>query len=279
MKALSISEKRVRDLSDIRVAVSFKGHRKRKRLKTIIGPGATGCLLDLWLSTAQNHPTGILSDMDEIDIALDAGYDGDPMVFVRALLDCKLIDKADDGYRLHDWEEHQPWVVHAPERSAKAKHAAKMRWGNKEDATSILPASNGHPSGNAPSPIPYPSPIPSPTNTPPNPPKGNSVPHMKILDLYHSILPTLHPCELNDQLRKTIKARWNSEKKMQDLEWWKWYFEGVASCDFLIGKKTDFAATFPWLIGPRNMTKVLGGQYQNRNKTDKVLEDWINEPE
>ena len=108
--------------------MSFKGHRKRKKLKAIIGPDATDYLLDLWISTAQNHPGGHLEEMDELDIALEAGWDQDPKEFVDALLKCKLLDKNGSGYALHDWDEHQPWVVHAPERKAKAQKASKVRW-------------------------------------------------------------------------------------------------------------------------------------------------------
>lgn len=116
-------------------------------------------------------------------------------------------------------------------------------------------------------------------DTPPSPPGGNGVvPYGKILEAYHKTLPTLHPCKLNQELKTTLKTRWNSEKDMQTLEWWKWYFDGVSGCDFLMGKKKDFMATFPWLIGPKNMTKVLGGQYINRNKTNRTIEDWINGP-
>ena len=33
--------------SDIRLAVSFRGHRKRKRLRLLLGPGSTDYLIDL----------------------------------------------------------------------------------------------------------------------------------------------------------------------------------------------------------------------------------------
>ena len=72
--------------TDIRIAVSFLGHRKRKRLRMLLGAGSTDCLLDLWISTAMNHPSGVLSGMDEIDIALEAGWDGDAQKFVDAML-------------------------------------------------------------------------------------------------------------------------------------------------------------------------------------------------
>ena len=242
--------------SDIRISVSFKGHRKRKKLKAIIGPDATDYLLDLWIATAQNHPGGHLGDMDEFDIALEAGWDGDPKVFVDALVECKLLDKNGYGYILHDWEEHQPWVVHAPERTAKARNAAQARWNN---ATSMLRACNEQSTSNAPSPIPSPKPIP--------------IPYQKIITAYHTVLPMLHPCKVDDEIRKTIKARWGAESDRQNIEWWEWYFNSVSECDFLIGRKTDFKATLPWLIGPKNMSKVLSGQYVN-NKNKKDITDW-----
>ncbi len=124
-----------------------------------------------------------------------------------------------------------------------------------------------------------PNPKPDPKETPPTPPRGNSVPCGDILKSYHDHCPTLHPCELTPELTKTIRARWNSRKKMQTVEWWDWYFDGVSGCDFLMGKKKDWAATFTWLIGPKNMTKVLGGDYVNRDRTDRAIEDWINGPD
>lgn len=47
--------------TDIRLAVPFRGHRKRKRLRLLLGPGSTDYLLDLWIATAMNHPDGILT--------------------------------------------------------------------------------------------------------------------------------------------------------------------------------------------------------------------------
>jgi len=149
--------------SDIRVAISFRNHRKRKRLRMVLGPGATDYLLDLWLSAAMNRPSGILHDMDETDIALDAGWDGAPEVFVSALADCGFLDRDADGtYALHDWARHQGYVVHAPEREAKARKAANARWAKHdqcpEDARSIPQVCPEDAKCNAPSPSPAPSP-------------------------------------------------------------------------------------------------------------------------
>jgi len=128
-------------------------------LNLLLGDGATGYLLDLWISTAMNRPSGDLKGMDEVDIALDAGWSGDPIEFCNALISCGWLEKNSTGeYRIHDWEEHQPYVLGAPMRSARAKHAARTRWDSKEDAPSMPEVD----SSNAPSPSPDPSPEPIP---------------------------------------------------------------------------------------------------------------------
>lgn len=155
--------------SDIRIAVSFKGHRKRKRLRMLLGPGSTDYLLDLWISTAMNHPTGVLTGMDETDIALEAGWEEDSHKFVSALVECGFLEAVDGVYQLHDWEEHQSYVVKAPERKASAQHAAGKRWAEKRNADSCGGHAEGMPGamrndekGNAPLPSPLPLPLPSP---------------------------------------------------------------------------------------------------------------------
>ena len=82
--------------SDIRLAVSFRGHRKRKRLRLLLGAGSTDCLIDLWIATAMTHPSGILQGMDEIDIALEAGWEGDPQKFAAALVECGFLSNREE---------------------------------------------------------------------------------------------------------------------------------------------------------------------------------------
>lgn len=95
--------------TDIRISVSFRNHRKRRKLRIILGENSTDYLLDLWISTAMNHPSGRLEGMDEVDIALDAGWEKEPTSFVEALMKCGFLEKDQDGtYFLHDWDDHQP---------------------------------------------------------------------------------------------------------------------------------------------------------------------------
>jgi hypothetical protein len=114
--------------TDIRVLVSFRGHRKRRRLEKIIGPGATGHLIDLWIFAAISRPSGILDDWDADDIADAANYRGNPQELVEALVDTGWLDRLDDGsFALHNWDERQGWVSGSEERSNKARLLALMR--------------------------------------------------------------------------------------------------------------------------------------------------------
>ena len=152
--------------TDIRVAVSFRGHRKRKRLRLLLGPGSTDYLIDLWLSTAMNHPGGVLQGMDTTDIALEAGWEGDPQAFVDALLQCVFLEHTPNGdYALHDWEFHQGYVVHAEERRERAKKAAAKRW-NPDNVSSMPDALPKEAGSNAPAPLPSPDPVPIPVPLP-----------------------------------------------------------------------------------------------------------------
>ena len=152
--------------TDIRISVSFRNHRKRRKLRIILGENSTDYLLDLWISTAMNHPSGRLEGMDEVDIALEAGWEKDPTSFVEALMKCGFLEKDQDGtYFLHDWDDHQGYAIHAQQRSDKAKKAALARWNAtsiKDNATSI----QNDATSNAPSPTPTPAPAPAPTPTP-----------------------------------------------------------------------------------------------------------------
>ena len=168
--------------NDIRLSVSFKGHRKRRKLEMLLGPSAVLCLIDLWISTAPNHPKGNLSGLDDIDIALEAGWQGNPCDFVNALISCGFLDGESGLYALHDWMDHQSYVVHAPERSAQARRAAEAKWSKmrgacSEHAGSTQGAMLNAKTSNAPSPDPIPSPDPLPDPSPiPSQQKKTSLP-------------------------------------------------------------------------------------------------------
>lgn len=120
-------------IQDIRIDVRWRSHPKRAKLALLLGHDGTGYVLDLWISAAQSKPDGILRGLDALDISIMAGWPGKPDDFVAALSATRLLDEHPEGcWALHDWAEHQPWVIGAPARQAKAKKAAHVRWEGQE---------------------------------------------------------------------------------------------------------------------------------------------------
>lgn len=173
--------------SDIRIAISFKGHRKRRRLRRLIGDRSDSYLIDLWITVALDCPTGHLVGWDEIDVADSCGWEGDPKEIVGAFIDSGWLEKDVNGeYAMHDWCEHQSWACGADARSMRAKKAAAARWGTCDDENAEKQKLESGKTDNSkgectehaqcnPPILSLPSPIPSlpKENTPPNPQGGN----------------------------------------------------------------------------------------------------------
>mgnify|MGYP001559717551 CR=1 FL=1 len=98
------------------------------------------------------------------------------------------------------------------------------------------------------------------------PPKADSIPYQKIIDLYHQTLPTLPKVEILTTKRKgQIASRWRNG--LPDLPTWKEYFEHISESGFLMGKKDPsnghkrFIADLEWLTNETNFAKVAEGKY------------------
>jgi len=119
--------------TDIRVKTSFFRHRKTKRLRRICGYEGVVALLILWSYAADHKSTGLLTGMDADDIEESAEWDGERGTFFNAITDAKInfLERREDDYYLHDWHDHQGWVVNAKSRSEAGKKAAAARWNKK----------------------------------------------------------------------------------------------------------------------------------------------------
>lgn len=112
-------------------------------------------------------------------------------------------------------------------------------------------------------------------STPPPPLRGASdpTPFENLIEMYHRQCPTMpKTAKPGENLKKQLRRRW---LEYPDFVWWESYFNRVAASDFLTGRKNDFIANLIWLTGPKNMEKVLAGQYDNRDCPDpSVAEAW-----
>lgn len=112
---------------DIRIESDFTDHHKTDKMINRLGEASFRCFVRLLGWAARNRPKGILHGMNPEDIGIVAKWP-DGQAFVDALVEVGFLDKRGRGlYKIHDWEEHQPWVFYAPERKEKAKKAAKAK--------------------------------------------------------------------------------------------------------------------------------------------------------
>jgi len=112
-------------LIDIRIKSELPRHRKFKRLKRIIGASAMEHLITFWCNIAEQIPNGTLSGWSNEDIAEAANWNEEADCFIDAMVDSGFIDREGNQLIIHDWADHQPWVVGAKERSERAKIAGK----------------------------------------------------------------------------------------------------------------------------------------------------------
>lgn len=99
-------------------------------------------------------------------------------------------------------------------------------------------------------------------NTPP-------CPHQEIIALYHQILPTSPAIRDWTPARQDhLRTRWKEDKERQNLEWWKRFFEYIATSSFLTGKATSagrkpFCPGLEWICKAENFAKIREGRYED----------------
>lgn len=161
--------------NDARIMTSLPSHPKTRKLIKRHGQVAAWNLICLFLFARDNKPDGDFSGMAADDIELAADWQGEDGLFVGSLVEIGFLDQTQDGYRIHDWADHNPWAAGAKKRSESAQRNAAKRWGVscEADAVGINPHSETDESvmqlaqiGNAPSPSPSPLPTPLPLPLP-----------------------------------------------------------------------------------------------------------------
>jgi hypothetical protein len=90
------------------------------------------------------------------------------------------------------------------------------------------------------------------------------IPYKEIMDLFNSIctdLPKINSIKDSRQTRIRTMYRQNP-----DLVFFENLFKVVQESNFLCGRDTPWKANFDWVIKPANLTKIIEGNYTNKQK-------------
>jgi len=89
----------------------------------------------------------------------------------------------------------------------------------------------------------------------------------QIVELWNQIPGVARAKSVTGPIRKRLIARISD---YPDLAWWISYFDRIRASEFLTGRsKADFAATLDWVLGPKNLAKILNGNYDGRPMAPK----------
>lgn len=137
-------------ITDFRIQVSFPHNRKTKKLYTLLGAEGIWALVKLWAYAAQNEPDGCFLGWSEDDFAISSDYPGNAKELYDGLVESGFLLVTSDGCELNDWEENQPWIAGAQDRSEQARKAVEARWARRKGSSSSIPAEFGQNTGSMP---------------------------------------------------------------------------------------------------------------------------------
>lgn len=80
-------------------------------LKRRVGDYAMEALIRLWAHCQQNQRGEFWRGANAEYVELTAGWDGEPGLLFRSLLELRWVHEEEGGIRIHDWEEMNPQVV------------------------------------------------------------------------------------------------------------------------------------------------------------------------
>ena len=90
-----------------------------------------------------------------------------------------------------------------------------------------------------------------------------------VTDVYNDKLSELGQVKVLSDPRKAklkacIKQFKNSDHDFEKVETWSRLFDYISTSDFLMGRKSDWSASFDFIINKSNLLKIVEGQYDNK---------------
>lgn len=123
-------------------------HPKTKRLARYLGvsiPAAIGYLHLLWWWALDYAQDGDLSKYDLTDIADATFWEDAPDILINALYESDWLEKKEDGYLIHDWEEYAGRLLEKRRTDAERKRLARENKDKKQFDKDVQETSNGRP--------------------------------------------------------------------------------------------------------------------------------------
>ena len=65
-------------------------------------------------------------------------------------------------------------------------------------------------------------------------------------------------------LKACIKQFKNTDHNFENVETWSRLFDYISTSDFLMGRKSEWSASFDFIINKSNLLKIVEGQYDNK---------------
>lgn len=94
-------------------------------------------------------------------------------------------------------------------------------------------------------------------------------------DMYLSQCPTLPKCDIDSLASSKIRLMWMSVEHLH-FDNLHTLFHMVATSDFLLGKRSDWKASFCWILGRRgkeyNCDKIMSGKYNNKRRGSAFID-------
>ena len=90
-----------------------------------------------------------------------------------------------------------------------------------------------------------------------------------ITDEYNDKLSELGQVKVLSDKRKAhlkacIKQFKNTDHNFENVETWSRLFDYISTSDFLMGRKSEWSASFDFIINKSNLLKIVEGQYDNK---------------
>lgn len=93
-----------------------------------------GKLVRLWTWALNSREDGFLRAKDIVTVADVMRFKGKPQRLIEALVEVQLLDQAEDGYTIHDWDDHVAMLMEKREMKREKDRLRKQRQREKSHA-------------------------------------------------------------------------------------------------------------------------------------------------